>query len=99
MVWLGNMTCNDRNSLSRVIRTGRRLTGVDLPDLREMLYCRVKSRFRKLTADPGHPACMCFELFPSGKRYRSLGDSGMRTRTNTSMYPNAVRVLNDAGPS
>ena len=36
MVWFGNMTESDRNALSRVIRTARRLTGVDLPDLREI---------------------------------------------------------------
>ena len=36
MVWFGNMMYDDRNSLSRVIRTSRRLTGVDLPDLRDI---------------------------------------------------------------
>ena len=45
MVWFGNMIYADRNSLSRVIHTARRLTGVDLPDLREIFYCRVKSTF------------------------------------------------------
>ena len=69
MVWFGNMTYDDRNSLSRVIRTAR----VDLSDLRDIFYCRVKSRFRKLIADPSHPACMFLELLPSWKRYRSLG--------------------------
>ena len=54
----GNMTYDDRNSLSSVIRIARRLTGVDLglPDLRGMFYCRVKSRFRKLIADPNNAA-------------------------------------------
>ena len=92
MVWFGNMTYDDRNSLSRVIRTARRLTGVDLPDLHEIFYCRVKSRFGKLIADPSHPAYMFFELLPSGKRYRSLGYSGMGSRTSNSLYPTAVRV-------
>ena len=36
MIWFGNMTYDDRNSLSRVIRTASRLTGVDLPDLRDV---------------------------------------------------------------
>ena len=97
-VWFGNMTYDDWNSLSRVIRTARRLTGVDLPDLREIVYCPVKSRFRKLIADPSHPACMFFELLPSGKRYRSLGYSGMSSRTNNSLYPTAVGVLNYVSP-
>ena len=48
MVWFGNMTESDRNALSRVIRTARRLTGVDLPGLRDIFYCRVKSRFHKV---------------------------------------------------
>ena len=52
MVWFGNMTESDRNALSRVIRTARRLTGVDLPDLRDIFYCRVKSRFHKVITDP-----------------------------------------------
>ena len=68
-----NMTDADRNSLSRVIRTARRLTVVDLPDLREIFYCRVKSRIHKVIADPSHPPFTFFELLPSGKRYRSLG--------------------------
>ena len=70
MVWFGNMTDADRNSLYRVglIRTARRLTGVDLPDLREIFYCRVKSRIHKVIADPSHPAFTFFELLPSGKR-------------------------------
>ena len=95
MVWFGNMTDADRNSLSRVIRTARRLTGVDLPDLREIFYCRMKSRIHKVIADPSHPAFTFFELLPSGKRYRSLGYSGMSARTSNSLYPTAVRVLND----
>ena len=99
MVWFGNMTYDDRNSLSRVIRTARRLIGVDLSDLSESFYCRVKSRVRKLIAYPSHPSCMLFELLPSGKRYHSLGYSGMCSRTNNSLYTIAVRVLNDAGPS
>ena len=85
MVWFGNMTDADRNSLSRVIRTARRLTGVDLPDLREIYYCRVKSRIHKVIADPSHPAFTFFELLPSGKRYRSLGYSGMSSRTSNSL--------------
>ena len=95
MVWFGNMTDADRNSLSRVIRTARRLTGVDLPDLREIFYCRMKSRIHKVIADPSHPAFTFFEFLPSGKRYRSLGYSGMSARTSNSLYPTAVRVLND----
>ena len=61
MVWFGNMTDADRNSLSRVIRTARRLTGVDLPDLREIFYCRVKSRIHKVIADPMQSSC--FHIF------------------------------------
>ena len=95
MVWFGNRTESDRNALSRVICTARRLTGVDLPDLREIVYCRVKSRFHKVITDPSHPAFTFFELLPSGKRYRSLGYSGMSSRTSNSLYPTAVRVLND----
>ena len=38
IVWFGNMTYDDRNYLSRVIRSARRLTGVDLPDLSEMFF-------------------------------------------------------------
>ena len=68
---------------------------VDLPDLREFFYCRVKSRFHKVITDPSHPAFAFFELLPSGKRYRSLGYSGMSSRTSNSLYPTAVRVLND----
>ena len=37
MVWFGNMTEYDRNALSRVIRTARRLTGVDLPALMDTI--------------------------------------------------------------
>ena len=95
MVWFGNMTEADRDSLSRVIRTARRLTGVDLPDLRDIFNCRVKSRIQKIIADPSHHAFTFFELLPSGKRYRSLGYSEMSSRTNNSLYPTAVRVLND----
>ena len=95
MVWFGNMTEADMNSLSRVIRTASRLTGVDLPDLCEIFYCRVKSRIHKVIADPSHPAFTFFELLLSGKRYRSLGYRGMSSRTSNSLYPTAVRVLND----
>ena len=99
MVWFDNMPYDDRNSLSRVIRTAGRLTGVDLSDLREFFDCRVKSRFNKVIAEPSHPAFTFIELLLSGKRYRSLGYSGMSSRTSYSLYPTAVRVLNDVGPS
>ena len=68
------MTYDDRSSKSRVIRTARRLNGVDLTDLREFFLL---SRFHKLIANPSHPACMFFEPLPLGKRYRSLGYNGM----------------------
>ena len=95
MVWFGNMTYDNRNSLSRVIRTAHRLIGVDLPDLHEIFYCRVKFRFRKHIADPSHPACKFFERL----RYHNLGHSGMISRTSNSLYPTVVHVLNDVGPS
>ena len=90
------MTESDRNALSRVIRTARRLTGVDLPDLCEIFYCRSEIQIsQSYLTDPSHPAVAFFELLPSGKRYLSLGYSGMSSRTSNSLYPTAVRVLND----
>ena len=66
-----NMTYYDRNSLSRVI--ARRLTGFDLPNVREIFDSRMKSRFQKIIAHPGHRAFHFVKLLPSGKRCRSLG--------------------------
>ena len=47
MALFGNMTYDDRNSLSRVIRIARRLTGVDL-------------QMHKFTADPSHAVFFMF---------------------------------------
>ena len=80
LVWLGNITYDDRNSLSRVIRTGHRLTGVDLPHLCEMVYCRMKSRFHKLIADPNHPAFMFFKLLPLRE---TLSQPGLQRNEHT----------------
>ena len=64
-----------------------------------MFYCRVKSGFHKVIADPSHPVGTLFELLPPGKRYRSLCYSEVSSRNSNSLYPTAVRVLNDVGPS
>ena len=60
MVWFGNMTDADRNSLSRVIRTARRLTGVDLPDLREIFLL---SREIQNSQSYSWPQSSCFHIF------------------------------------
>ena len=56
--WYGLATWY-RNSISREIHTARRLTVVDLPELCEIVYCRMKFRIHKLAADPSHTD-LCF---------------------------------------
>ena len=72
MVWFGNMTEADRNSLSRVIRTARRLTGVDLPDLREIFYCHVKSRIHSW------PQSSCFHIFRTPPLRETIPKPGLQ---------------------
>ncbi|KAK1802684.1 hypothetical protein P4O66_004184 [Electrophorus voltai] len=91
-VWFGNSTKQDRQALQRVVRSAKRITHTELPDLQTIYYKRCQTKARRIVKDPTHPNNRLFSLLRSGKRFRSLKTK--TERLNRSFFPQAIRTLN-----
>ena len=93
IVWFGSATKQDKNRLTRTIRTAERIIGVKLPTIQDLHSSRVRKRAVNISADPSHPAHQLFELLPSGRRYRTLYTKTARHKN--SFFPQAVTLMNN----
>ena len=90
--WYGNSKAEERQRLSRVIKTAERIIGVPQLPLLGIYNNRCTCRAKCIIQDSSHPSHRLFSLLQSGRRYRSI-----RTRTSrlhNSFFPSAVRLLN-----
>ena len=62
--------------------------GYLLPHLR---YLLLKKKAKMIMSDRNHALSMCYELLPSGRRYRCLK---VNPRTQKSFIPYSIRLLN-----
>ena len=99
--WYGSCSDEDRTLINRVVRTAKRIIGVDLPSVADIYRQRCCDRALKIFRDPSHPGKGLITLLPSGRRYRweRCPDKKSKHKVRTSrlvnsFYPEAVRFLN-----
>lgn len=92
--WYGNNGAEERQRLSRVIRT-ERIIGVPLSLLSEIYSQRCTHRGRCIIRDPSHPSHSLFSLMPAGRQNRSIWTRTSQPRN--SFFPTAIRLLNEHG--
>ena len=89
--WYGNSKAEERQRLSRVIKTAERIIGVPQLPLLGIYNKRCTSRAKCIIQDSSHPSHRLFSL-QSGRRYRSIG-RGLPDCI-TAFSPSTVRLLN-----
>ncbi|KAI5610553.1 gastrula zinc finger protein XlCGF28.1-like [Silurus asotus] len=91
-VWYGGSIVCERKALQRVVKTGQRITGTQLPAIEHLHHSRCLHRAHNIIKDSLHPSHKLFNLLPSRRRYRNL-----RTRTSRfrdSFFPSTITLLN-----
>ena len=66
-----------------------------LPTIESVYHTRCVHKSKNIVRDATHPANHLFELFKSGKRYRSV--KSKTTRFRNSFYLEAIRYMNGEG--
>ena len=82
----------NRNKLLKISHTASKIIGRPTPVLSELADNTIVRKARAITADVNHPLYSCFEMLPSGRRYRCLKCS--KLRFSKSFVPTAIRKLN-----
>ncbi len=93
LVWFSSCTKAEQQALQRVVKTAERIIGTSLPEITSVYTCRCLRRVHNILRDSAHPAHHLFQLLPSGRRYRSI--RARTSRLSHSLYPQAVRLLNE----
>ena len=97
LVWFSSCTRAEKEALHRVTKAAGRIIGTSLPEISTVFTSRCLKRTSNILQDKFHPAHHLFNLLPSGRRYRSI--RSRTSRLTNSLYPQAVRLLNDAPPT
>ena len=68
--WFENLTVKNKTKLSKVVKLGSKITGCKQTQLSHHYERAVKRLSNKILDDCSHPLHHCFQLLPSGQRYR-----------------------------
>uniref|UniRef100_A0AAR2JVL9 Reverse transcriptase domain-containing protein n=1 Tax=Pygocentrus nattereri TaxID=42514 RepID=A0AAR2JVL9_PYGNA len=91
-VWYSSSTVAERKSLQRVVRTAQRITGMQLPAIKDIHHQRCVRRAHSIIKDPSHPNHKLFNLLPSRRRYKSI--RARTSRLRSSFFPSTITLLN-----
>lgn len=94
--WFSSCTKAEKQAIQRVVWTAGKIIGSPLPEISTVFTSRCLRRSRNIIRDQFHPAHRLFQLLPSGRRYRSL--PARTSRMANSLYPQAIRLLNEHCP-
>ena len=92
ITWFGHLTLKDRNRLNRIVKIASKVIGLKQNTLSDLYTkCMVK-KSKYIIKDKKHPLHKCFELLPSGKRFKV--PSWNRKIYRSSFMPSAINILN-----
>ena len=93
LCWYGGLSEQNRNVLKKVVKVCAKIAGIEMKSLDELYKDRVVKKGTTVVRDPSHNLCECFQLLPSGRRYRSL--AGKKIRTRNSFIYKAIELFNN----
>ena len=85
LIWYSGLSEQNKNVLKKVVKVCGKIAGIEQESLDVIYKSRVLKKGSVIIKDPMHVLHKCFELLPSGRRYRSLPGKKIRTR-NTFVY-------------
>ena len=94
VTFYGHLTVKQKNRLNKIVNIATKLINLKQKSLNDLYHQAIskKKRSRSIINDPTHPLHSCYEIMPSGKRYRA--PAFKRQLYNKSFIPSAVRFLN-----
>ena len=93
VTFYGHLTAKQKNRLNKIVKIATKLINLKQKSLNDLYQQAIsKKNNRSIINDPTHPLHSCFEIMPSGKRYRT--PAFKRQLYNKSFIPSAVRFLN-----
>ena len=90
--WYGNSTLESKGKISKVIKKCSRLNVKNTKSLLEIYKRAITQRSNVIINDPSHPLHSCYEMLPSGRRWRSV--QGRTSRYRESYILSSIRILN-----
>ena len=78
--------------LKKVVNTCSKIAGMNQQSLELLFHNKVLKKAKGIITDPTHVLHSCFDLLPSGRRYRSL--VGKKIRTRNSLVFKSIDLLN-----
>ena len=93
VTFYGHLTVKIKNRLNKIVNIATKLINLKQKSLNDLYQQAIsKKKTRSIINDPTHPLHSCYEIMPSGKRYRT--PAFKRQLYNKSFIPSAVRFLN-----
>ena len=68
--WYSFLTSRCKGKLARIIKQASKITSIQQKQLSDLHTQAVERKTNSILLDPSHPLHGCFELLPSGRRYR-----------------------------
>ena len=68
--WYSFLTSRCKGKLARIIMQASKITSIQQKQLSDLHTQAVERKTNSILLDPSHPLHGCFELLPSGRRYR-----------------------------
>ena len=91
-IFYGHLTVKQKNRLNKIVNIATKLKNLKQKSLNDLYQQAISKKSRSIINDPTHPLYSCYEIMPSGKRYRT--PAFKRQLYNKSFIPSAVRFLN-----
>ena len=93
VTFYGHLTVKQKNRLNKIVNIATKFINLKQKSLNDLYQQAIsKKKRRSIINDPTHPLHSCFEIMPSGKRYRT--PAFKHQLYNKSFIRSAVRFLN-----
>ena len=92
MCWFGGLSVENKNVIAKVVKVCSKVVGEKQRSLNDLYECRVKKKALCICSDESHVLAKCYDLLPSGRRYRALRVKTLRFRN--SFVPKSISFMN-----
>lgn len=94
VTWYGTINVKNKAKLHRIVATASKIVGQPQRQLTSLYQAAMKRTAIKIVRDPIHPLNPCFEILPSGKRYKV--PLARKNLFKKSFLPSAITILNSS---
>ena len=89
--WYGSVNLHCKKLLSNIVKACSNIVGVEQKSLYNILNHRIEKKEKVIMSDRNDVLSMCYELMPSGRRYRC---QKVKPHAQKSFIPYSIRLLN-----